>query len=171
MKRILGTVLLGFVLLVAATAARAADFDWLKDLSVQAQADPAGFRARLATRFQIGDAKISAVLSNFPDAAHAYVALRMGEIAHLPPERVIERYKANQKKGWGAIAKGMGIEPGSAAFHALKAGHDLDGRGKDKGRVGDKGKGKDKDRGGPGRDRDDRDGGKGKGGPGSAGKI
>jgi hypothetical protein len=40
-------------------------------------------------------------------------------------ERVIEKYESGKGKGWGALAKSLGIRPGSKEFHALKQGHDL----------------------------------------------
>ena len=35
------------MLLSVSSVAIAGDFDWIKDLNIQAQADPSGFRARL----------------------------------------------------------------------------------------------------------------------------
>ena len=35
---------------------------------------------------------------------------------------VVDKYKANKGKGWGVIAKQLGIKPGSKEFHALKSG-------------------------------------------------
>jgi hypothetical protein len=133
MKTFKIAILVSMMLFVAAPAATAADFDWIKDFNVMAQADPSGFRARLASRFKIGDAEISAVIGNVKSAADAYMVLRLGEMSGRPYERVLDKYKANQGKGWGVVAKSMGIKPGSAEFHALKRGHDLD-RGPAKGR-------------------------------------
>jgi len=113
---------------VGSPIAVAADFDWMKNLNAQVSLDPSGFRARLATRFQIGDAQISAVLGNVPEPANAYMVFRLGEMAHMPVERVMEEYKKSKGKGWGVMAKNLGIKPGSAEFHALKRGHDLDGK-------------------------------------------
>jgi len=112
--------------LLYSASAMAGDFDWIKDFTIQAEADPSGFRARLATRFQIGDAQISAVLGNVRDPADAYMVLRLGEMSHHPVERVLEEYNTGKGKGWGVIAKRLGIKPGSPEFHALKAGHDFD---------------------------------------------
>ena len=137
------------MLLAVSTTAVAGDFDWLKDFNMQAQIDPSGLRARLAARFQVGDAPISAVMGNVSDPADAYMVFRLGELSHNPPDRVLDVYRANKKKGWGVIAKQLGIKPGSAEFHALKRGHDLD-RGSDKGKKGSQGgkdKGKDRDKG------------------------
>jgi len=141
------------ILLSVSTAAVAGDFDWLKNLSLEAQADPSGFRARLATRFQVGDARISAVIGNLHDPADAYMVFRLGEMAQCPPEKVIDIYKKNKGQGWGVTAKNLGIKPGSEAFHALKRGHDIDdgpGKGKKASKATDKDGKKDKGRNGDG---------------------
>ena len=59
-------------------------------------------------------------------------------------------YGAKKGQGWGAIAKDLGIKPGSAEFHALKNGDfgytmDRSGKGEKHGKGGDSysdGKGK-----------------------------
>jgi len=144
------------IFLSISAIAAAGDFDWMKEMSVQAIADPSGFRARLAARFKIGDATISTVLSNMPEPADAYMALRLGEMSRQPVEKVMTEYNKNKGKGWGVMAKNLGIKPGSAEFNALKKNHDLDGKpdkgkmdtqdaSKDKGgKSGDKEKGKGK---------------------------
>jgi len=113
------------VFLTVSSAAIASDFDWTRELNFQAQADPSGFRARLATRFKIGDVQVDAVLSNVEDPADAYIMLRLGEMSGRPVDHVMEKYSHNKGKGWGALAKSLGIKPGSREFHALKSGHDL----------------------------------------------
>jgi hypothetical protein len=114
-------------LFAVSSAAIASDFDWIRDFNIQAQADPSGVRARLATRFNLGDVQIKAVLSNFDSPADAYIVLRLGEMSGRPTSYVIEKYKNNKGKGWGALAKSLGIKPGSEEFHALKRGQDLPG--------------------------------------------
>jgi hypothetical protein len=127
MKTFKLAVLVFLALLVGSSTAVAGDFDWMKNFSTQASLDPAGFRAKLAARFKIGDVPLSVVLGNITDPAHAYMVFRLGEMAHQPVERVMEEYHKNKRKGWGVMAKNLGIKPGSAEFHALKGGHDLDG--------------------------------------------
>jgi hypothetical protein len=105
----------------------AGDFDWINNLSIEAQANPDGFRARLATRFNVGDVKINAVVSNVGNQADAYMVLRLAEMSHQPVEYVERKYKSNRGRGWGRMAQDLGIKPGSREFRALKAGHDLDG--------------------------------------------
>ena len=114
-------------LLFLSSAAIASDFGWTRDFNIQAQADPSGFRARLATRFKLGDVQVGAVLSNFDSPADAYMMLRLGEMSGRSTDYVIEQYRTNKNKGWGALAQSLGIKPGSEEFHALKRGHDLQG--------------------------------------------
>lgn len=130
-------------LLPLSSVAVAGDFDWIKDLNIQAQADPSGFRVRLGARFRIGDAEINAVLSKVDYPGDAYMVFRLGEMSNRPTDYVIKQYRLDKGKGWGVLAKSLGIKPGSDEFHALKNGHDLyedKGGGKEK----EKGKGKGK---------------------------
>jgi len=125
MKTMMQLFAVSMMLLFAASVAVAGEFDWIKDFNIQAEADPSGFRVRLATRFKIGDATVNAVLSNVEKPADAYIALRLGEMSKQPTDRVIEEYKSGKGSGWGVIAKNLGIKPGSKEFHALKNGQDL----------------------------------------------
>ena len=136
-------VAVSMMILLAATIATAGDFDWIKDFNIRAEADPSGFKARIATRFQIGDVQINTVLSNVEKPADAYMVFRLGEMSRQPAERVMDVYKSGKGKGWGVIAKSLGIKPGSEEFHALKRGqdfYDVSDKGKGKGKS--KGKGK-----------------------------
>jgi hypothetical protein len=140
-------LMISTLLVALSSAALAADFDWVKDFNIKAEADPSGFRARLAARFKIGDTEIHAVLSTCEKSADAYIVLRLGEMSKRPTEYVIEKYKVDKGKGWGALAKSLGIKPGSKEFHALKRGDDLYvDNGKSKGK--NKGKGKQEEKGG-----------------------
>ena len=134
------------MLLLVSSISVAGDFDWVKDFNIKANIDPSGFRARLATRFRIGNAKIEAVISNVEKPADAYIVFRLGEMSGQSTDNVVENYKIGKGKGWGALAKSLGIKPGSKEFHALKRGHDLyDSESKSKNKA--KGKGKTKSKG------------------------
>ena len=123
---------------------QAGDFGWLDDLAVEAGVDPSGVRARIAARFHIGDAEVRAVIDEVGGHANAYMVLRLSEMSHLSLDVVIQRYHDNQGKGWGVLAKRLGIKPGSPEFHALKRGHDLYANGSTtkKGKNNTKGNGK-----------------------------
>lgn len=144
-QKILITLLVAFLLVSPATLVAAGDFDWTKSLNITAKADPLGFRAKLSTRFNIGDAQINAVLSNVDSPADAYMVFRLGEISSRPTDYVMQKYRTEKSKGWGTLAKKLGIKPGSKEFHALKRGSDIDHvNNKSKGNKKSKGKGKGK---------------------------
>lgn len=129
------------VTLLLCSIVTASDYDWMRDFNIRAEADPSGFRARLEARFQVGAAKIRAVLDSSDKPADAYMCLRLGEMSDQPIDHVIDTYNSQKGGGWGAIAKSLGIKPGSKAFHELKQGGDLyddTNRNKDK----EKGRGK-----------------------------
>ncbi len=136
---------LSMMLLLVSPVAVAGDFDWIKDLNIKAEADLSGFRATLEARFKIGGVEIKTVLSNVEKPADAYVVLRLGEMSSHQTDYVIEKYRSSKGKGWGKLAKSLGIKPGSKEFHALKNGHDIyDDKGRGKGRKKNKGKKKGK---------------------------
>jgi hypothetical protein len=125
LEKILFIAIAVLVLFPVSSITRANDFDWTENLNFQAQKDPSGFRAQLATRFNIGDVQVGAVLSNVKDPADAYIMLRLGEMSGTPVGDVLVKYKQDKGKGWGELAKSLGIKPGSREFHDLKRGHDL----------------------------------------------
>jgi len=104
---------------------QAADFDWTKDFNIRAEADPGDFRARLATRFKIGGEEMDAVVGNVPHPSDAYMIFRLSEMSKRPTHEVMDEYRSSQGKGWGVLAKSLGIKPGSREFHALKKDSDL----------------------------------------------
>lgn len=120
-------ILLGAISLFFNTGiAQAGDFAWMEQLSIEAHADASGFKTRLASRFQVGDARISAVIGDVGGRhADAYMVLRLAEMSHQPVDTVLRHYRTSRKRGWGVIARNLGIKPGSREFHALKSGHDL----------------------------------------------
>ncbi len=54
--------------------------------------------------------------------ADVYYACAIARSLNLPCLDVVREYDRNPGQGWGAVAKRMGIKPGSPAFHALKRG-------------------------------------------------
>ena len=95
---------------------------FLANVNIQAQADLPGFSARLSTQFGTPVPKVQAVIKSVQQPADAFMILQLGQMSGKQPERVLAVYAPNKNKGWGAIAKELGIKPGSAEFHALKNG-------------------------------------------------
>lgn len=169
MKRLITVSLV--LALLSPLAAFAGGLDgFLANVNVQARADLPGFSASLSTQFGVPVPQVQAVIRAVPQPADAFMVLQLGQMSGRQPDRVLAVYQPNRQKGWGAIAKELGIKPGSAEFHALKSGdlhftgqpaHHADsrgkggghGNGKDKGKGGGHGNGKDKG-GGHGRGHD-----------------
>ncbi len=67
-----------------------------------------------------------------------YMTCWLSQLSGKPPVYVADYYSANRGKGWGVIAKKLGIKPGSPEFHALKRGDGpfkiIDGPGQGKGK-------------------------------------
>ena len=53
-------------------------------------------------------------------AADACIALKLSFLSHKPLDTVVRTYRDKGGKGWGAVAKSLGIKPGSREFHRLK---------------------------------------------------
>jgi len=142
-KNITLSLLVMLAIVLSATVVAAGDFDWTKDFNIKAEADRDGFRARLSTRFKIGNTQVQVVLGNVGSPADAYLVLRLGEMSSKSVDFVLNEYKTGKNKGWGVLAKSLGIKPGSKEFKALKEGSDIYGKtDKNKGNNKNKGKGK-----------------------------
>jgi len=97
--------------------------DFLSNVNVQARVDLPGFSAKISTQFGVPLPQVQAVIQSVHEPADAFMVFQLGQFARVAPERVMDVYKPSRKKGWGAIAKELGIKPGSAEFHALKNGN------------------------------------------------
>ena len=150
MKRLILAALLLALLSPCAAFAGGLD-DFLANVNIQARADMPGFSAKISAQFGVPLVNVQAVVQKVSEPADAFMVFQLGQFSGKQPERVVEVYNAGKGKGWGSIAKELGIKPGSAEFHALKRGDlhftgapsasdDSPGRGKGKG----KGKGHNK---------------------------
>jgi len=140
-KLVLGAVL-ALLLVQPVAGFCGSDLDvFISNLNVQAQADLPGFKARLSATFGLAGPQVEAVISSVQTPADAYMVLKVGQVARQPQEVVLKEYRANKGRGWGIIAKNLGIKPGSREFHELKKGFDDGDSGKGKGKGQGKGKG------------------------------
>lgn len=93
----------------------------LSQLNVEAQGNLSGFISNLSLSYGISEAKVEDLIYKVEmTPADAYLAVGIAKIINEPLEVVVEKYKANRGKGWGLIAKQLGIKPGSKKFHVLK---------------------------------------------------
>ncbi|MBK6523736.1 MAG: hypothetical protein IPI93_13305 [Sphingobacteriaceae bacterium] len=111
----------------------------LNDINVKAKLDLPLFKKDLAVEFNIGEPKIDKLIVDMKmSPADAYMTLQVANMTKKEPDVVAQSYSVNKDKGWGVIAKEMGIKPGSPEFHALKG--KAKGK-KDKGNKGESGNG------------------------------
>lgn len=146
MRRNLAVVAVLFLLFATINSSLAADVefgDFLQRVNVSAQADLPGFKARLSGEFAVPVPRVEVLLKTLPTPADAYMCLRLGQVSQRPVDDVVAEYQKNRGKGWGVVAKNLGIKPGSKEFHALKEGR-FDSPPPRHAEKGDKGKGKGK---------------------------
>ena len=122
MKRIV--LAIAFVFLVSGLPGVVrADLDgFLQKLNVQAKADMGKYSVQLAAQFGVPQAQVTAIIKKVDSPADAFMCLQLGRMSKKDPESVVQTYQGNKGRGWGAIAKELGIKPGSPEFHALRRG-------------------------------------------------
>ncbi len=142
MKKIRLIAFLAVVITGFASAAYADLDGFLKNVNIQAQTDMKNFSIRLSTQFGVPGARVDAIIRSTSSPADAFMVLQLGQMSHRQPEAVLQTYQRGKGKGWGELAKELGIKPGSREFHALKRGDlhftgepgDSEGPGKGKGK-------------------------------------
>src|SRR6185369_12737756 len=112
MKRLSLCVLTLLLLSPLAALAGGLD-DFLAKINAQARIDLPGFSAKISTQFGVPVPKVQEVVKSVADPADAFMVFQLGQMARTEPEKVMQVYTPNKKKGWGAIAKELGIKPGS----------------------------------------------------------
>lgn len=126
MKRIITSQILIFIALfswgqISINTEKVAFGANLNEINAQAQLDFGKFKVDIAGGYNIDEKKIEYMKVELSmDAAEIYLACEIGRVADKNIDEVLSIYKANKRKGWGYIAKQMGIKPGSEEFHALK---------------------------------------------------
>jgi len=100
------------------------DFDsHLRRVSEDGDRDRNAFAARISLDYNVPRAKVDYMMVNLNmTPGDVYMAVGIALILGRPVDIVYTSFHKNRKKGWGAIAKELGIKPGSAEFHRLKRG-------------------------------------------------
>ena len=99
-----------------------AEFDSdLGKINADAKLDFGAFKTNLVLSYDISDKKIDHLsISVKMEPAEIYLALELTKLSGKSIDQVVEIYEVNKDKGWGFIAKELGIKPGSPEFHKLK---------------------------------------------------
>lgn len=154
-KKMIVTVLLAFVVMLGnaqnfSLSAKSGDVELdasLNDINLKAKLDLPLFKKDLAIEFNIGEAKVEKLMIELNmSPADVYMTFQVADLTKKDVDVVAKSYSVNKNKGWGQIAKELGIKPGSPEFHALKgkAKNKKDKGNKKSGEGNGKGKGKKK---------------------------
>jgi hypothetical protein len=122
MKRTVLMLSVAAALLSISPVAHADLNSFLQSVNNQALSDIKNFNDRLSRQFGIPVPDVEAIVKSVPNPADAFMVLQLGQMAHMEPAVVLQKYQRSQGKGWGKLAQELGIKPGSAEFHALKRG-------------------------------------------------
>jgi len=98
--------------------------------SKDAANDPSKAKSILTTDYNISGTKVESLIDKAMDYAEILLSVRLSDVLDTPLDTVLKSYEENKDKGWGAIAKDLGIKPGSEEFHALKGKKGKGGSGK-----------------------------------------
>ncbi len=140
-----------FIGLFAHNVAFSMDVDFAKELesiNELAKDDFEGFLLGLNNSFGVKKSKIKKMMAEHKmKPSDVFMALKLSSVTERLLDEVIKSFRENRGKGWGVIAKRMGIKPGSREFHELKAssrdfakGHKKKNQGKSKKKGHGKGK-------------------------------
>lgn len=93
----------------------------LSNINLNAKLDFGAFITNLNLTYNISEKKIDYLsISVKMQPAEIYLALELTKLSGKSIDDVVEIYKVHKEKGWGYIAKQLGIKPGSPEFHKLK---------------------------------------------------
>lgn len=94
----------------------------LNQIGASAKLDLPGFSAEVSLQWGLTRAEVQAVIAQGFQPAEVYLIAALAKISGKAPAVVIDVYKKNRSKGWGFVARELGIKPGSKEFKALKDG-------------------------------------------------
>lgn len=90
-------------------------------INVNANRDLTTFKSNMHVAYNIEVNTIENMIKLGMEPAEVYLCLEIAYLSHSTLNNVVTSYRLNREKGWGAIAKEMGIWPGSDEFSNLKS--------------------------------------------------
>jgi len=92
----------------------------LGQLNIDAKADLTSFSAEVTLQWGTSAVQVASAMAQGLEPIEVYLAAALSKLSGKPLTTVITAYKSNRKAGWGALAKSLGIKPGSKQFKELK---------------------------------------------------
>lgn len=126
MKRAMQSMVM---ILAAAVAAQAQSLSFsmgdpsvdagLNELNVSAKLDLGAFYAEVTLQWGVPATQLKAQAAVL-QPAELYVAAALAKLSGKSFDTVVALYRQDKAKGWGALARSLGIKPGSKEFKTLK---------------------------------------------------
>lgn len=88
-------------------------------INTEAKNDLGTFKAGISLDYGIVGEKVDELLDIMMPGEVELLGI-IKDMLGISVDVIVESYQTNKDKGWRAIAKDLGIKPGSAEFHALK---------------------------------------------------
>ena len=98
MKNMRCCLFLMVVLLAAPVCARADLDGFLSGLNNQAHNDMNDYNVRLSVQFGMPLPQVQSLVRSMATPGDAFMCLQLGQMTRLPPDRVLQTYKANRGK-------------------------------------------------------------------------
>jgi hypothetical protein len=93
----------------------------LSELNAAAKNTLEAFKQDAVQKFNVAANVVENLLNiHKMEPSDVIMSLEIAHIAQKPVDQVATIFDKNKSKGWGEIAKEMGIKPGSKEFHQLK---------------------------------------------------
>lgn len=92
----------------------------LVEVNTNAQLNLSEFKLKVSKTYNTPTEKVEKCFKIGMSAGDVVFAFELSLISKKPIDLVITSFSKNKDKGWGVIAKEMGIKPGSPEFHKLK---------------------------------------------------
>ena len=93
----------------------------LGNINIEAKADLSSFTADISVTYNIPQTEVTKLITvENMEPADVFMVYEIAQADNKPVSEVTAVYKKNKGKGWGAVAKELGIKPGSEAFKKMK---------------------------------------------------
>jgi hypothetical protein len=93
----------------------------LSNLNVEAGVQVDAFVSELSISYTVPKVQIEELVYKMRmPFGDVFVSVWLASSMKKPLSTVVKEYEVNKDKGWGVMAKNLGIKPGSEAFHSLK---------------------------------------------------
>lgn len=93
----------------------------LNIINKHARTNLSSFRTDMKLSYNLSDNKFDYMNVNLGMVpGDMYLSLEISRIKRVSLDDVLIVYREHKSKGWGVIAKQLGIKPGSSEFHQLK---------------------------------------------------